>query len=219
MQLAPGLALSIALVACAKPSTLPAPVETKSAKTAPQEREDIIDPVAVLLLIDRSGSMSGKKIEAARAAAKASLRTLTPESLFGLITFDQTIMTVVPMQHASERQAIEVSIDEFTAAGGTDVRPALREARRVLARVKAQSRHIILLSDGRSPYEGVEELAEDIKNDGVTISCVGIGDFDPSLLELIADNGRVRVAELPSELPRLFAMETRSLLGKPDVPQ
>ena len=120
-----GIATLLAVTsACAKPSALPEQPKVVAEKAAAEEHKAPA-PIAVLLLMDRSGSMSGPKADGARAAAKASLRTLTPESLFGLIAFDQLAVTVVQMQHASGRRAIEVSIDEFKIGGGTDVRPAL----------------------------------------------------------------------------------------------
>ena len=61
-------------------------------------------PTAVVLVLDKSGSMSGPKIEMARAAARASIKTLRPIDMIGVIAFDETFKWVIPLGPATHSQ-------------------------------------------------------------------------------------------------------------------
>ena len=82
-------------------------------------------PTAVALVLDKSGSMSGPKIEMARDAARASIRTLRPIDLIGVIAFDETFNWVIPMGPAGSLEDKSRLIDQITANGGTKIYQAL----------------------------------------------------------------------------------------------
>jgi Ca-activated chloride channel family protein len=166
--------------------------------------------IALALVIDRSGSMSGLKIEAAKESARATSEVLSPSDLITVIGFDNQPTTVVRLQRASNRMRIATDISRLQAGGGTNIYPALREAYEVLQAANAKVKHVIVLSDGQAPYDGIADLCQEMRSARITVSAVGIGDADRNLLNLIADNGdgRLYMTDDMSALPRIFMKET-----------
>ena len=90
------------------------------------------------------------------------------------------------------------------------MRPALREAHELLQTANAKIKHVILLSDGKAPDEGLADLVQDMRASRITVSAVGIGGADKSLLQLVTDHGdgRLYMTDDLAALPRIFMKET-----------
>jgi Mg-chelatase subunit ChlD len=210
------LMVVVGLAGCARTAVAPS-AAAQGQSRAEAEQEEVKESVAVMLVVDRSGSMSGPKGDAARAATKESLRELPTGSHFGVISFAENAATVVPMRMADDVAAIEQLI-QWEDGGGTEFAPPLIEARRVLRSVKADRKHVLFFTDGQGNYFDIPEIVESLRRDGITISCVGIGSVDLELLQLIAGmgGGRVHVANTLEDLPRLFVLDVQQFLGVSD---
>ena len=166
--------------------------------------------IAIVLVVDRSGSMSGPKIEAAKESARVTAEVLSASDLISVIAFDSQPTTIVRLQKASNRMRISTDISRLQAGGGTNIYPALRESYEILQGANAKVKHVIVLSDGQAPYDGIADLCQEMRASRITVSAVGIGDADRNLLNMIADNGegRLYMTDDLAALPRIFLKET-----------
>jgi len=173
-------------------------------------------PAAVIVVVDRSGSMQGAKLEAAKQAARVVVETLEPSDEVGVIAFDSESRIVAPLQRDSARASIETAIGAIAAGGGTNVYPALKDAVGALRDSKLAYKHIILLTDGEAPYDGLAELLQDAVTAHITISAVGVEGADRNLLTLIADagHGRLYVVGKLEALPEVFRSEVKEALDR-----
>lgn len=166
--------------------------------------------VAISLVIDKSGSMAGPKIQIAKEAAKAVVDLLAPSDYISVIGFDGAAVPIVDIQPARNRIKILSDIARLEAGGGTAIFPALDKAYEELKSVRAKLKHVILLSDGQAPTDGLISLAQLMHQDRITISTVGVGDgADRDLLEQMADvgGGRSYFTREASNIPKIFTKE------------
>ena len=144
---------------------------------------------AVVLIIDKSSSMEGRKIELARLAAIGVVDNLRPIDLVGVLIFDNSFQWAVPMRRAEDRTLIKRLISGITPDGGTQIAPALTEAYHRILPANATYKHIVLLTDGISEEGDSLELSREAQAKRVTISTVGLGqDVNRSYLEKIAQS-------------------------------
>lgn len=167
--------------------------------------------VAMALVIDRSGSMSGLPLEMAKQAAKATADTLAGDDLLEIIAFDSQPTRVVRMTPAKHRARIQNDIARIQAGGGTEIFPALDAAYQALSTTRAKKKHVVLLTDGQAPQNGIRDLVQAMASESITVTTVGLGGgVDESLLRTIADVGGGRFYKVadPQSLPRIFTRET-----------
>lgn len=175
------------------------------------QKEEENPSLALCLIIDRSGSMVGEKIETAKSAAKASSDLLGPKDYVSVIAFDNESHNVVPLQSAGNTSAVGAEIASISAGGGTNIAPAMEEGLRQLSGSAAKLKHVILLTDGVSQEGPFYELATQMAQNNITVSTVAVGsDADTQLLSQIAQwgNGRYYETNDPSTIPQIFTKET-----------
>jgi Ca-activated chloride channel homolog len=167
--------------------------------------------VAMALVIDRSGSMTGLPLEMAKQAAKATADTLAGDDLLEVIAFDSAPTRIVRLTPAKHRARIQSDIARIQAGGGTEIFPALDAAYQALSSVRAKKKHVILLTDGQAPQGGIRDLVQAMSAEGITVTSVGLGGgIDENLLRMISDVGGGRFYKVadPQSLPRIFTRET-----------
>jgi len=162
---------------------------------------------AVALIIDKSSSMEGQKMELAKLAAVGVVQNLRPIDLVGVLVFDSSFEWAVPIRPAADRDGIARLISGIEADGGTQIAPALVEAYRKVLPLQAAYKHIVLLTDGISEEGDSLELARRARSARVTISTVGLGqDVNRSYLEKIAKlaEGRSYMLDEPAGLEQIL---------------
>ncbi|RVE73215.1 hypothetical protein OJAV_G00047930 [Oryzias javanicus] len=166
-------------------------------------------PKNVVFVIDRSGSMSGRKMQQTRIALVKILSDLAEEDFFGLITFDSEILTwkkelvQATAENVETAQAFARNIQD---RGATDINAALIEGAKMLTRYKREGSAsiLILLTDG-DPTTGVTnrvKIQENVKRviaGNFPLYCLGFG-FDVSFeflqkLSLMNDGVARRIYE------------------------
>src|SRR5205085_280449 len=112
---------------------------------------------------------------------------------------------------AANRMRISTEISRLTSGGGTNIFPGLKEAYEILQGINAKVKHVILLSDGEAPHDGLVELIGDMRSSRITVSSVGVQGADRNLLQMISDagEGRLYMVEDLGALPKIFMKETQ----------
>jgi uncharacterized membrane protein len=178
------------------------------------ERRNDEHTLALALVIDCSGSMSGQKIELAKDAAKAASEVLGPSDSIEIVGFSGEPERVVRMQSARNRLRIAQSIARLTAQGGTSIFPALDAAFQDLLSTSARVKHVILLTDGQTQESGIEDLVQAMRAETITVSTVGLGtDVNRGLLQQVANAGagRAYFTDDPHNVPRIFVREATTV--------
>jgi Mg-chelatase subunit ChlD len=181
--------------------------------------------IALLLIIDKSGSMSydplggTSKIEMAKNAAQLAVSAVADGDQIGILVFNDQQQWIVPMTTLdgdATREQINAAIDGLVADGGTEIYPALSVGFDAIRRTDADVRHIVLLSDGKSrtgTRDSYQRLIDDVIGDRTTLSTIAIGDdSDTDLLQFLAEegNGRYHFTEKAEDIPRLTMAEAQS---------
>jgi uncharacterized membrane protein len=175
---------------------------------------------AVVLIIDKSSSMEGRKIELARLAAIGVVENLRPIDSVGVLIFDNSFQWAVPIRKADDRAAIKRMISGITPDGGTQIAPALTEAYQRIVPQQAIYKHIVLLTDGISEEGDSMALAREAVNNRVTISTVGLGqDVNRAFLEKVANNaeGKSYFLNDPAGLEQLLLRDVEEHTGNTAV--
>ncbi len=167
--------------------------------------------IALVLVLDRSGSMQGQKLEAAKESARATAEVLSPQDFIAVVAFDSEATTYVQPQRASNRVRISNEIARLQAGGGTNILPGLVMANDILSNINAKVKHVILMTDGEAPTDGLAERVQEMKSQRITTSCVGVQGADANMLRMIAENGdgRLYMVEDIGALPKIFMKETQ----------
>jgi uncharacterized membrane protein len=141
----------------------------------------------VVLVVDKSSSMEGKKIELARLAAIGVIDNLRPIDWVGVLIFDNSFQWAVPIRKAEDPALIKRLVSGIVPDGGTQIAPALAEAYKKALPVNALYKHIVLLTDGISEEGDSLSLSREAAAHQVTISTVGLGqDVNRAYLEKVA---------------------------------
>lgn len=186
-----------------------------------------IPSLGLVLVIDRSGSMSDDKMELAKESAIRTVELMRSKDTVGVVAFDSQPWWVVEPQKLTDKQQVMNQIRSIQAEGGTDIYPALKSGFDKLKEVDAQRKHIILMTDGQSANNpDYKSMLDEMVKLQITLSTVGVGqDTDVQLLEWLAKEakGRSYFTNDQSTLPAIFSREAvmmaRSyIVNQPFVP-
>jgi Ca-activated chloride channel family protein len=190
------------------------PIErTFPAKLAPPRTPE---GTCVILIIDKSSSMEGKKMDLARAASIGVVQNLRPIDMVGVLIFDNSFQWAVPVRRAEDRSLIARLISGITPDGGTQIAPALTEAFNRIRSVNAVYKHIVLLTDGISEEGDSLSLSKEAAANFVTISTVGLGqDVNRAYLEKVAEfaNGKSYFLNDPAGLEQILLKDVQEHTG------
>lgn len=171
--------------------------------------------LSLIIVLDKSYSMYGRKIALAKEATKAALDLLEDTHRFGVVTFDWNPYTTIPLQIVSDREWIKEGISRIQASAQTNIYPALERAYEQLDESPSKVKHVILLSDGKTYPDDYEELVTRMEQDEITISTVAVGEeADRELLADIAEwgDGRSYFIRDAARVQQIFVEETQIAL-------
>jgi len=159
----------------------------------PRKSENEFDtpPLNVCLVLDRSTSMKGEKIEMVKASALHLIRNLKDDDLLSVVTFSDRAEVLISAAAKHDRRKMESKIHTIQPKGGTEILQGLKLGLSEVRKKNAKERvnHIILLTDGQTYGDEDEslKLAEQAESLGIGISGLGIGkDWNDTFLDALA---------------------------------
>jgi len=142
-------------------------------KTAPRP------PLNVCLLLDRSTSMKGERMEALKHAASLLVQELRSDDIFSLVAFDDRADVIIPATRGEDKEYIRARINLLQPQGGTEIYRGLLEAYRQVGRFYSPGHinAIIMLTDGHTygDEHKCERLARQAAKQGIVIHGLGLG--------------------------------------------
>lgn len=187
------------------------------------KREAKRAPVNVAIVLDKSGSMQGRKIERAREAAISAINRLRSDDIVSVITYDSTVNVLVPATKLTDKQQVRAAISRIQASGNTALFAGVSKGAAELRKFVDQERvnRIILLSDGKanvgpsSPGE-LGALGKSLKKESISVSTLGLGlGYNEDLMVQLASRsgGNHNFIEEAAELADIFNQEFDDVLS------
>jgi len=183
------------------------------AQTPPPQNRTL----AVIVVLDKSGSTSGALMNSAKEGTKIALEQMRGKDFFGVMTFDYNFQWVVQLSEIQNKEPMREAIDRISASGNTNMYRALRAAYDELKTAKSDFKHIILLSDGITPAEDFTALVSEMRKDSITVSTVATGVV--SNRDLMAEiaagaGGRTYQVTNVQAIPEVLRNETAQMIWK-----
>ncbi|MEP0815215.1 MAG: VWA domain-containing protein [bacterium] len=186
-------------------------------------RETARAPVAVALVLDKSGSMEGRPMEQLKIAVKYLVDRLTPADLLTIVVFGEESEVVMPLRRVLNANLIKQHVDAIRPRGTTNLWGGISDA--VVQLLSTQAPHhlkrVLLLTDGEA-NEGItdyQSIVSEVRSrhaSGISFSTLGMGiEYNEELMMAIAKNtgGNYHFVEHPDEIPKVFERELGSLFG------
>ena len=181
-------------------------------------------PLALSLVIDRSGSMAGPKLDVTRRCAAFLVEHLAPTDQLSIVSFDDEVRLVAPLVPVGDnRVPLLAAIEGIFSGGSTNLSGGWLKGVETLAALDghAVTRRVLLLTDGQANV-GIKDagklatMAIASAADGIGTTTIGFGDgFSEDLLAGMADGGGggAYFAETPDAAPGIFAEEFADLMS------
>lgn len=184
-------------------------------------------PINLALVLDRSGSMAGAKLEKAKQAAAVAVDQLEADDFFSLVVYDDDVEVLVPPQKVKDKEAIKRQIFAVRDGGSTalyaGVEKGAAQIRKYLDGEKVN--RIILLSDGManvgpSQPGDLAKLGKELRKEGLSVSTVGLGeDYNEDLMTALAEASHANYyyVQDAEKLPGIFKQElgtVKSVVGR-----
>jgi len=176
------------LVRSSEPQLLYALLEIAS----PEKSDEIpAPPLNVSLVLDRSTSMKGEKMDVLKNAAINVMRNMRAQDVFSVVTFSDRAEVIIPASSPYDKRRLESRIQMLQPSGATEIFQGMQAAFNEIQRNAGRDRidHIILLTDGHTYGDEQEclQLAKRAAENGVGISAMGIGkEWNDTFLDNLA---------------------------------
>ena len=180
-------------------------------------------PVNVAIVLDRSGSMSGQKIEHAKKAAVQAIDYLGKDDIVSVIAYDHNVTVVVPATKVSDKADIKKRISTLQPGGNTALFAGVSKGAAEIRKFADKDRvnRVILLSDGKansgpSSPKALGDLGASLKKEGISVTTWGLGNgYNEDLMDQLAQrsDGNHTFIESPQQLAGIFEAEFGDILS------
>ncbi|HEU5370382.1 MAG TPA: VWA domain-containing protein [Ktedonobacterales bacterium] len=175
-------------------------------------------PLNFAIVLDRSGSMKGSKLNAVKQAVQMLIDQMADTDTISVVAFDDGVQIIVPAQPAMDKAGIKMAVDRIRDGGGTTMSlgmsTGLNELRKYYSPTSVN--RMIILSDGVTygDTDRCRALADDAGRQGINIYPLGIGsDWDEDLLDNIGRRSGGLEAEFirqPGDALHIFQQQFQS---------
>jgi uncharacterized protein YegL len=179
--------------------------------------------LSLILIIDKSGSMLGRKMLFAKKASIELIKQLKANDNFGIVAFDTAPYTIVELKSNEDvKKEIVRKLSMLRADGGTDIFPAMDSAYRQIRQKNSKVNHVILLSDGntKSIYYHYNRMISKFQQANITVSTIALGTWlvNTKLLEDIAKKTKGQFYQISDivKLPRLIIKDSEFFVSQSD---
>lgn len=179
--------------------------------------EEQSPPLNICLVLDRSTSMQGARMEMVKANAIQMIRQMRPQDTISVVVFSDRAEVLVPASRVAEGNKIESRINMILPSGGTEIYRGLEAGISQLRRAMNSNtiNHLILLTDGRTygDEEACLNLAAQAAEEGIGISGLGIGhEWNDEFLDKLvaASGGSSMYISAPRDLHKYFEQQLAS---------
>jgi Ca-activated chloride channel family protein len=180
-------------------------------------------PLNIALVIDRSGSMSGTKIERAKEAAIQAIRRLDSRDIVSVITFDNNIDVLISATKVSNLENLERKIRSIQPGGTTAIYAGVEKGAEEVRKFfeKGIVNRVVLLSDGQanvgpSRPADLAELGRTLGGKGICVTTLGLGsDYNEDLMVKLASasDGNHKFIEKAEDIAEIFQKEFNTALS------
>lgn len=194
-------------------------VEVTANTTSP---DGLRTPVNIALVLDRSKSMRGAKLQYAKEAAKYVIDRLDKNDRLAVIAYDDEILLVSPSKPVKKKRKLIKQVEKIEFNGNTNLGDGLFAGYEQIKTMYAEGyvNRLLLLSDGLA-NKGITnrfllmDTARRInQNTNITLSTFGLGaGFDEDLMEWLADwgGGNYYFIEKARKIPAVFKQELEEM--------
>lgn len=192
-----------------------------SAGPAPKDRQR--RPLNLSLVIDRSGSMAGEKIDYTRQAAQLLVQNLGVRDMLSIVLYNDTVETLLTPEHVQRKDIINQRISNIKPGGTTNLSGGWLEGCSLVSQNHSNDalNRVILMSDGLAnrgvtSREQLVTMAQQKFAEGISTTTMGLGtDFNEDLMMDMASagGGAFYFIESPEAAPLIFQEELRGLLS------
>lgn len=176
------------------------------------------------LVLDRSGSMGGRKMDEAKDAAKYCIDQLLATDRISTVIFDDNVDVLIPSQQIENRAKFARAIASVQANGSTALHEAwVRGGLQVSEHLESNAvNRVVLITDGQANVgetrvDRIVDQTAELAAKGVTTSTIGIGaDFNEDLLMPMAEAGQGNAwhVQEPQDMVKIFATELQGLVNQ-----
>ena len=176
------------------------------------------------IVLDRSGSMGGSKIEHARAATRYCIDQLLPSDRLSVVIFDDQIEVLIPSQPVENKEALKRQLEHIHARSATALHEAwVRGGMQVSEQLSDSGiNRVLLITDGQANVgltktDEIVSQALGLAEHRISTSTIGIGDdFNEDLLMPMAEagGGNAWHVETPEDMERIFSVELEGLIAQ-----
>lgn len=187
---------------------------------APPQKDRL--PLKLCLVLDRSGSMHGDKLQAARDAAAQLVRRLAPEDVVSVVAYDDQVETIAEPATGEAQADLARRVERIETGGSTNLSGGWLRGRELVSRNLTERgvNRVILLTDGLANHgitdpQRLTGLAAQGRTARISTTAIGFGeDYDERLLRAMADagGGNMYYIETTDQATSIFADELEGLL-------